>query len=320
MVKPAYDPGLTRQVDGQLTRAVNQDGSFNVRRVGVSWRAFHPWLHVINMSWPGFFALVLLTYFGINTLFACAYFLMSPDAIQGSQSPTEFGRFLNDFFFSGHTLTTVGYGNLTPHGIPANLVAILEAMGGLMAFAMITGTLVARSSRPSARIGYSGKALISPYENGTALMFRIANERSNSLMELEANVTLMTVTRATAVPERSFDILALERASVVLFPLSWTIVHPIDEKSPLFGKTEDDLEALHAELIIMIKGFDETFSQVVHSRYSYRFDEIVWGAKFLPTFRVGPGGNMLLEVQKLGNFAPAAIPAPQSASNESVRP
>ncbi|MEP6715361.1 MAG: ion channel [Terriglobia bacterium] len=313
MAKPAYDPGLTRQFDGSLHRVINQDGSFNVRRLGVGWRAFHPWLHVINMSWTGFFTLVLGSYLGINTIFAAFYFLLPPDSVQGSAAPTEAARFLNDFFFSGHTLTTVGYGSLTPRGDLANIVALTEALAGLMAFAMITGTLVARASRPSARIGYSSRALVAPYQNGAGLMFRIANERSNSLMELEASVMLMTVTRTGAAAERKFDLLALERSSVLLFPLSWTIVHPIDEKSPFHGKTAEDLRILEAELIILIKGFDETFGQVVHSRYSYRFDEIVWGAKFLPAFRSGPEGNILLEVYKLGDFIPVPVGGPPTA-------
>jgi len=302
MQKPAYDPGLTRQFGARLTRAINKDGTFNVRRSGVSWRAFHPWLHVVNMGWVGFSALVLSLYIGINTAFAFAYFLMDPDGVTGSEAPTERGRFLNDFFFSGHTLTTVGYGNLAPHGFAANMTAILEALVGLLAFAVITGLLLARVSRPSARIGYSRNALVAPYQDGTALMFRIANERSNNLMELEANLTLMTVVSTSGTPERKFELLGLERNTVLLFPLTWTIVHPIDESSPLSGKTAADLEQLQAEFIVLVKGFDETFSQTVHSRYSYRYDEIVWGAKFLPAFHVEESGDLLLEVDKLGVF------------------
>jgi inward rectifier potassium channel len=302
MQKPAFDPGLTRQFGAPLRRAINKDGSFNVRRSGVSWRAFHPWLQIVSMSWPGFSALVVLAYLGINTTFALAYFSMDPAAVQGSAAPSEARRFLNDFFFSGHTLTTVGYGSLSPHGIKANLTATLEALVGLLSFAVITGLLVARVSRPSARIRYSRNALIGPYQDATAVMFRIANERSNNLMELDARMMLMTVINVSGTPERKFDLLPLERQSVLLFPLTWTIVHPIDQASPLFGKTPADLEQLQAELIILVKGFDETFSQVVHSRYSYRHDEIVWGAKFLPAFSVEPTGDLLLEIDKVGEF------------------
>jgi inward rectifier potassium channel len=228
--------------------------------------------------------------------------------VQGSQAPTETGRLLNDFFFSGHTLTTVGYGNLVPRGVRANAAATFEALVGLLTFSIITGFLVARVSRPTARISYSANALISPYNGGTALMFRIANERSSSLMELRASVTLMTVIKTGPTPERRFDLLALEREGVQLFPLTWTIVHPIEENSPLWGRAAADLAELQAEVIILVKGFDETFGQTVHSRYSYRHDEITWGAKFLPAFRVDEAGDLLLEVNKLGDYAQVNLP------------
>jgi inward rectifier potassium channel len=301
MNKPAYDPGLTNKFGAPLRRAINKDGSFNVRRSGVTWRAFHPWLQIVNMSWPGFAVLVVILYLAVNWAFAMAYFMMPPEAIQGSSAPTDGGRLMNDFFFSGHTLTTVGYGNLYPTGFAANLLATLEALVGLLSFSVITGMLVARVSRPSARINYSQHALIAPYQTGTALMFRIANERSNNLMELEARVMMMSVVGIQGgSPERKFDYLTLERDNVLLFPLTWTIVHPIEETSPLFGKTAQDLVDMQAELIVFIKGFDETFSQVVHNRYSYRYDEIVWGAKFLPAFTVQESGDLLLEIDKVG--------------------
>jgi inward rectifier potassium channel len=301
MNKPAYDPGITREFGAPLRRAINPDGSFNVRRVGVNWRAFHPWLHVVNMSWPGFSILVACFYCGINLLFALAYFAMGQDSVIGSAAPTEFGRLLNCFFFSGHTFTTVGYGTLAPHGIMANLAATIEALFGLLGFALITGLLLARVSRPSARIHYSDNALIAPYQTGQALMFRIANERSNTLMELEARVTLMQVINNSGTLERKFDDLALERNSVSLFPLTWTVVHPIDETSPFYGKNAEDLARLQMEVIVMLKGFDETFSQIVHSRYSYRADAIVWGAKFRPAFRVEAEG-LVLELNKVSDF------------------
>src|SRR5207302_1316528 len=123
------------------------------------------------------------------------------------------------------------------NGVAANALATLEALCGLMGFAIITGLLVARASRPSARIGFSRNALIAPYQDGTALMFRVANERSNNLMEMQASAMMMTVDRSSGKPERKFQFLTLERNTVLLFPLTWTIVHPIDRDSPLFAKT-----------------------------------------------------------------------------------
>lgn len=303
MLKPAFDPGLTREFSAPLRRAVNKDGSFNVHRAGADWSAFHPWLSIVRLSWTAFIALVLGFYLATNTVFALAYFAMAPSQVSGSSAPTETGRFLNDFFFSAHTLTTVGYGNLAPAGFAANVGSSLEALTGLLGFAVITGLLVARASKPSASIGYSANALISPYQTGNAVMFRVANQRSNNLMEMEARVMLMTVAGPAGKPERKFEPLTLERDGILIFALTWTVVHPIDESSPFYGKTADDLKQMQAELIVLLKGFDDTFSQIVHSRQSYRHDEFVWGAKFDTAFVVQPSGDLMLELNRLGDYS-----------------
>ena len=299
---PDFDPGLTRQFDSSLNRAINKDGSFNVHRTGAGWRAFHPWLRVTSMGWSGFLGLVLGLYLLANTAFAFLYFAMDPSQIRGAEETAGFDRFLNDFFFSAHTLTTVGYGSMAPGGVAGNAVAAIEALAGLMGFAVITGVLIARVSRPSAQIGYSANALIAPFQGSTGLMFRIANERPNNLMDMKATVLLMTVELVEGRLERRYAQLKLERESVVFFPLPWTVVHPIDADSPLFRKTADDLARMQAEIMIMIKGFDETFSQTVQSRYSYRFDEIICGAKFQPTFRVNQAGSLVVDLKKLGEY------------------
>ncbi|MGD0619595.1 MAG: ion channel [Bryobacteraceae bacterium] len=303
MEQPAFDPGLTQQFSSRLRRAINKDGSFNVRRRGASWRAFHPWLALVNMSWTGFATVLGLMWLVVNTLFALLYFKLDPSELQGVMVSTPWHRFLDDFFFSAQTLTTVGYGGIVPRGVLANFIASTEALLGLMAFAVGTGLLLARVSRPSARIAFSPNALIAPYQDGTSLQFRIVNERRNTLMELEARVLLMTVVPGARGPERRYDILNLERKAVIFFPLTWTIVHPIDSTSPLFGKTAADLERLQAELLILIKGFDDTFSQTVNARYSYRYDEIRWNARFAPAFRIDEEGDMILELDRVGAIA-----------------
>ena len=249
-----------------------------------------------------FAGLVLGLYLAVNTVFAFLYYLMDPGQIRGSEAATEMQRFLNDFFFSSHTLTTVGYGSMSPGGLAGNVTAAIEALVGLMGFAVITGLLIGRVSRPSARIAYSSNALVAPYRDATALMFRIANERSNNLLEMHAQVMLMTVEMVAGKLERRFAPLKLERDTIVFFPLPWTLVHPITAESPLHGRTAEDIVRLQAELMILVKGFDETFSQTVQSRYSYRFDEIVWGAKFRPSFRVDAQGSLMTELNKLGDY------------------
>ena len=182
-------------------------------------------------------ALVFTTYFAVNTIFAALYYSLGPGHLQGGDAPNKIDRFLNAFFFSAHTLTTVGYGNIAPKTVSANLLAVVEALIGLLGFALATGILFGRFSRPSARIGFSEHALIAPYDNGTSLQFRIVNRRPNTLMELEAIVILMTVEEEGGKFKRKFQPLPLERSTIDFLALTWTIVHPIDESSPLFGKT-----------------------------------------------------------------------------------
>jgi inward rectifier potassium channel len=309
MDKPTFDPGLTQQYTGTLRRAINKDGSFNVKRRGTTWRDVHPYLYMLNMPWPLFFGVVFTGYLAVNTLFAVIYYALGPNQLQGADAPNAFSHFLNSFFFSAHTLTTVGYGSISPKGVAANFVAAFEAMVGLMGFALATGIFYGRVSRPSARIGFSLNLLISQYQDGTALEFRIVNLRRNNLMELEANVTFMSVEGPPGQLKRSFRVLNLERKGVYFFPLTWTIVHPIDQDSPLYGKTAADLERVQAEVLIMVKGYDDTFSQTVHARYSYRYDEIVWGARFAPAFRIDEGGDMILNVCNVGALEEKSLEA-----------
>jgi inward rectifier potassium channel len=303
MQKPAFDPGLTQQVTGSLRRAINQDGSFNVVRRGTSWRDIHPYLYLINASWTEFLSLVLAAYVVVNMIFALVYFALPPAQLVGINASTPSKRLLDDFFFSSHTLTTVGYGNFAPAGVLANAIAAFEALVGLMGFALATGLLFGRVAKPSAKIGFSGRALITPYQDRTSLQFRIVNQRSNVLIDLRVNAILMLVDGSSGAPTRQFSSLTLERDTVYFFPLTWTVVHPIDESSPLYGKTAADLERLQAEVLILIKAFDDTFSQSVNARYSYRFDEIQWGAKFTPAFHIDEMGEMVLDVDQVGTFA-----------------
>jgi inward rectifier potassium channel len=304
MAKPTFDPGLTQQYTGILRRAINKDGSFNVSRHGANWRDIHPYLHLISIPWPTFLALVFAAYLAVNTIFAGLYYALGPGHLLGGDAPDKLDRFLNAFFFSAHTLTTVGYGNIAPNAISSNILAAIEALIGLLGFALATGILFGRFSRPSARIGFSDNALIAPYEGRTSLQFRIVNRRPNALMEMGATMILMMVEGEPGKLKRNFQTLPLERDTVDFLALTWTIVHPIDEVSPLFGKTKEDLEQKQAEIIILIKGFDETFSQGVRARYSYRFDEIAWYAKFTPAFDFDGGGNMVLNINKVGSYTP----------------
>jgi inward rectifier potassium channel len=297
MKKESFDPGLTTQFSGELRKTINADGSFNVRRTGLKWRDENPYLMLIDTTWPRFLLVVLTGFLTANIIFAALYLAIGIDNLRGLEP--NMSDFANAFFFSVHTLTTVGYGNVYPLGPWANAISSLEAATGLMLFAIATGLLYGRFSRPSARIVYSKKAIMAPYQDGTALQFRVANARSNTLTNMEVKVLLMTVDRTNGELKRNFIDLPLERQQIYFFALTWTVVHPIDADSPFFGKTPEDLAQLSSEILILLQGFDDTFSQVVHSRYSYRHDEIVWGAKFAPAFKVDPKGGLVVEVDRI---------------------
>jgi inward rectifier potassium channel len=308
MKKPAFDPGFTEQYRGNLRRIINPDGRFNVIRRGTSWRDVHPYLFMLNARWHVFAGVIFAAYLAINVIFALIYYFgVGMEHLKGAEAATSFRVFLNAFFFSSHTLTTVGYGNIYPDSVLANSVAAIEALLGLLAFALATGVVFGRFSRPVARIQFSKRMVVAPYEGGTSLQFRVANRRSNNLMELEVRVLLMTVERTNDGARRKYTPLALERPNVAFLPLAWTIVHPIDESSPLTGKTAQDLAKCEAEFLILIKAFDDTFFQTVHVRDSYRYDEIVWGARFVPTFEVDEHGHMVLDLARLSECQRAEL-------------
>lgn len=303
MQQPTFDPGLTQRYEGPLRRVINPDGTFNVLRRGTNSGDVNPYLYLVSVPWPHFFGLVLLGYVVVNSVFATVYYLLGPNALQGRvDGASALRQFLQCVFFSSQTLTTVGFGAVAPASPAANVVAALEALCGLLGFAVATGLLFGRVSRPSARIGFSANALIAPYQEGTSLQFRVVNRRANSLIEPAATLMLMTVDRRDGVSRRDFTLLKLEREKIMFFPLTWTVVHPIDSESPLLGKTAADLEALQAEFMVLVKAWDETFSQTVHQRFSYRYSEVVWGARFTPAFGVDHKGDLEVHVHKVGNY------------------
>jgi inward rectifier potassium channel len=308
MNKPSFDPGFTEKYRGALRRIINPSGEFNVRRRGTTWRDIHPYLFMINASWPVFSALIFGGFVIANALFALIYVKIGVQHLQGADLSTPLSRFLSAFFFSAQTFTTVGYGRISPDGVLTSLVASLQALLGLMALAIGTGLLFGRFSRPAARLAFSQQMVVSPYQSGTSLQFRVANRRSNNLMEIEARVLMSTVETSEQGRLRKYQNLTLERHLVQFLPLSWTIVHPIEESSPLWGQGPEYLTQHQAEFLITIKAFDDTFFQTVHVRHSYRFEEVVWGARFVPAFEPDAQGEMVLDLGKLSEIAPIENP------------
>jgi inward rectifier potassium channel len=282
----------TEVARGVRQRLLNRDGSFNVTREGLnplSALSLYHWLLII--SWSKLLGFLTASYVAVNALFAFAFLICGPDALQSASGSFAGHPFYRAFFFSVDTFATIGYGNIIPVGVAANVLVTIEALINILAIALATGVIFSRFSRPSARIVYSRNAIVAPYRDKTALEFRIANGRTSQLIDVQIQVILTKLEQVNGTSVRKFYDLDLERQRVVFFTLSWTVVHPIDLSSPIWGLTKKDLLDGDAEVLILLTGTDETLSQTVHSRSSYKADEIVWGAKF---------GNMFLRTEAAG--------------------
>ncbi len=262
-------------------RFLNRDGTFNVRRTGLSQISPRNLYHfLLTMSWSVFLGLVLLLYFLSNIVFGLIYSSLGAESLVDTSNEPTVNMFLRGFFFSVQTFATIGYGTIHPVGIIPNLLVTIESYYSLLANALITGLVFARFSRPTAKIIFSKTAVIAPYRNTSGFMFRLVNSRNNQLIELKAQVLFSRFVEKDGAVIRSFDLLKLERERVSFLPLAWTLVHPIDESSPMFGLTEEDFEKSDVEILVLLSATDETFSQMVHTRTSYKLKEIKFGYKF----------------------------------------
>jgi inward rectifier potassium channel len=298
--------GFGSNAKGKSTRFVNKDGSFNVKRIGLSAiQNLHIYHSLIEMSWLRFAIVALSFYTLINIMFAFLYVVVGVEHLVGIIGNTFIDKFWEAFFFSAQTLTTVGYGRISPAGFITSMIAAIESMVGLMGFAIITGILYGKFSRPTARIIFSENAIIAPYRGINAFEFRIVNQRKNQLIEVEVQVLLSMNKLIDGQRKGVFLDLQLESKRVNFFPLPWTIVHPIDENSPIYQYSSQDLIDADAEIIIMVKAYDDSFSQNVYKRYSYTAAEIIWGAKFNLIYKNGDDGyvNLMLnhfqEIEKV---------------------
>src|SRR5271165_171685 len=223
-------------------RLLNRDGSFNVERKGLSLlETLSPYHVLLTMPWWQFFALSAAWYFLANVAFALAYMACGNGALVSTTSGISQHPFWRAFFFSVETVSTIGYGNVVPVTLAANFVVTIEALAGLAGFAIITGLLFARISRPTANVLFSSHAVIAPYQAITALEFRVANARSNELIEVSAKVVMSRFEEVDGIHTRRYYPLKLERDGVVFLPLTWTVVHPIDESSVLYGHSPETL-------------------------------------------------------------------------------
>ncbi|MBK9523705.1 MAG: Inward rectifier potassium channel Irk [Bacteroidetes bacterium] len=295
--------GFGNKVVESNQRLMNKDGSSNVRRKGLPFfQSVSIYQTLITMPWWKFNLLVFTFYITVNILFALVYYFVDPDHINGMVYNSEFEKFAEVFFFSAQSLTTVGYGRLNPSGYFDSTLASIESLIGLLGFALATGLLYGRFSRPLARILFSKNMVVAPYKGITALMFRVANRTKSELVDIQASVILSYVIQENGKPIRKFSNLKLELTKVNLLSTSWTIVHPIDEESPLYNWKEADFKKNDLEVLALLQAYEETFSQTVHTRTSYTNEELHYGAKFESVIEAGPNGSITIALDKIDNF------------------
>jgi len=306
---PDDNTGLSTRVQSRNQRTIRDDGSFNIEHRGLPLaQPSDIYQALITMPWLKFNLLVLSFYASVNTIFACIYFAIGTQHLTNIEGTTEWEKFLDAFFFSAQSLTTVGYGRVAPVGIPASAIAAVESLAGLLGFALATGLLYGRFSRPRAKIVRSKNMIMAPYKEGVGLMFRIANGRKTQLIDVEVLVTLSRIEIENGKEIRRFYPLELERGRIAMFPMAWTIVHPVSEGSPLYAKTQHDFEKEDMEILVSFKAYDDTFSNQVHTRLSYKSNDLVWGAKFVMMFEQQEDGSTVHYLNKISDFDRVELP------------
>ena len=300
------DFGLGEKSSSEGFRAMNKDGSFNIEKTNIPFFERFNFFHtLVTMKWSHFFGFIILGYFIVNLLFASIYSIIGVENLTGTHGISPFEQFMKAFFFSAQTITTLGYGRVAPLGLPANVVAAIESLLGLLFFALATGLLYGRFSKPISKIKYSDKAVIAPYKAINGFMFRVINPQKNQLLEVNAEVSV-SLRRNDGTELRDFHMLDLERKKVAFFPSMWTVVHPIDQNSPLFGLTKDDFSTKDIEFIAFLRAFDESSGQMVYSRSSYKANEIKWGEKFVYLTQQN-NGKLSIDVSRINESQSANL-------------
>ena len=302
------DPGFGYKSNQKIDRMVNDDGSFNMQHVNKKFSVSELYSHLISMSWVKFFIYILIGYIVLNLCFALIFFNLGINQLSVSPTNNSINDFLTAFYFSTQTLTTLGYGTISPIGHAASLFAALEALVGLLCFSFFTGLLYGRFSKPKAAIRFSDALILRPFNTSNALMFRLMNKRNNIMIKPEISVTMsLNYINEEGQSNLKFFRLKLERSEIMYLPTTWTIVHEIDSDSPLFGYSFDKIKALNAELFILINYYEDSFAQQVYQIHSYNFNQIELNKKFTPAFYFNENGTPILDHDKLNQLEPCEV-------------
>lgn len=286
-------------------RFVNKNGTPNIEKRGMHLLHRISWYHtMINMPNWKFMTILFTFYIVINFVFAIAYYAIGIEHLDGiEQSQSVLTQFGQAYFFSAQTFTTVGYGHISPTGFLASALSSAEALIGLLSFAIATGLFFGRFSKPTAFLKFSHHALISPYRESKALMIRLVPFKNTNFTDAKAKVTLGMSLEENGQKTNKFYSLELELDRINALSLSWTLVHPITENSPLYNFTEEDFKKTHGEILVFITTFDDMFSNTVAARTSYTFEEVIYGAKFETMYnRSKDNSKTILHLDKLNSY------------------
>ncbi|MBV8772550.1 MAG: ATP-sensitive inward rectifier potassium channel 10 [Deltaproteobacteria bacterium] len=258
---------------------------------------------LMTSSWPLLLLQVVVAFIVANCLFASGYLIV------GGIEHAHQGSFADAFFFSVQTMATIGYGKMAPDGFIANLLASGEALTGLLAFALVTGLVFSKFSRPTARVRFTRNAVVSVRDGIPSLMFRMANVRANQIVDAQIHVVFARQEHTLEGEEvRRFYDLDLTRHRNAIFDYSWTAIHPINQDSPLYGATAESLKVSDASIVVSLTGIDETFSQTVYARYYYDAEDVIWGARLADIIGHTSEGESFLDFTRYDQVLPAALP------------
>ncbi|MCS6812297.1 MAG: ion channel [Cyanobacteria bacterium] len=279
-----------------------REGIPNVTILGLPHSYWNDTYHLLlTMPWPGFLGLTACFYLVTNLIFAALY-LSLPDGIANAES----GSFIDMFSFSVQTMATIGYGAMYPKSPIAHALVTLEVWIGLLGIAMVTSLMFTRFARPTARIMFSRYAVIVPYEGVPTLMFRAANQRANQILEAQVSVAILRLETTTdGHTMRRFYDLKLARSRSPVFALTWTVMHTIDESSPLWGMSVESLvNDNDLTIIVTMTGIDETLSQTIHARHAYLARDILWNQRFVDMVLPLPGGRRAIDYHRFHEVVP----------------
>lgn len=290
-------------------RWYNKNGRPNIHKTGLAfWEKYSVFHSMLHMPLWKFLFIIFITFIAVNVVFAMLYLIIGVENLSGMTVTTTTEKIGEAFFFSSQTFTTVGYGRLAPTGFWMSLVASIEALLGLLALALATGLIYGRFSKPEAFIKFSQKLLIAPYKDGIAIMLRMAPYKNTNLTDAEAKLTLGMIVDEHGTKTNKFYSLPLELSKINALTLSWTLVHAINENSPLYGLSLFDLKQSQAEIIVFFKAFDESYSNNVVTRTSYTFNDIQVGAKFVPMYhKAEDERSTILEMNLIDQTIPADV-------------